>query len=161
VLLEIEQEVSSVADSASSTSSDLGATFNTRTVNNAVLVGSGETVVVGGLLDKSVTDSADKVPLLGDIPVIGALFRSTSKKVSKRNLMLFIRPTIIRDRDGYRQASSGQYNAFNDAQTKQRGKDGTEASLNDDLLHIYPQQDTAAFRRIGAAIDAFNLGGQP
>ncbi|MCV5977831.1 type II secretion system protein GspD, partial [Escherichia coli] len=88
-----------------STSSDLGATFNTRTVNNAVLVGSGETVVVGGLLDKTVTDTADKVPLLGDIPVIGALFRSDSKKVSKRNLMLFIRPTIIRDRDEYRQAS--------------------------------------------------------
>ncbi|MDU4315374.1 MAG: secretin N-terminal domain-containing protein [Klebsiella michiganensis] len=113
VLLEIEQEVSSVADAASSTSSDLGATFNTRTVNNAVLVGSGETVVVGGLLDKSVSDTADKVPLLGDIPVIGALFRSTSKKVSKRNLMLFIRPTVIRDRDEYRQASSGQYTAFN------------------------------------------------
>ncbi|MBN0596110.1 type II secretion system protein GspD, partial [Pseudomonas aeruginosa] len=92
-------------------SSDLGATFNTRTVNNAVLVGSGETVVVGGLLDNTVTDTADKVPLLGDIPVIGALFRSDSKKVSKRNLMLFIRPTIIRDRDEYRQASSGQYTA--------------------------------------------------
>ncbi len=142
VLLEIEQEVSSVADSASSTSSDLGATFNTRTVNNAVLVGSGETVVVGGLLDKSVTDSADKVPLLGDIPVIGALFRSDSKKVSKRNLMLFIRPTIIRDRDEYRRASSGQYTAFNDAQTKQRGKESSEASLSNDLLHIYPQQET-------------------
>ncbi len=147
VLLEIEQEVSSVADSASSTSSDLGATFNTRTVNNAVLVGSGETVVVGGLLDKTVTDTADKVPLLGDIPVIGALFRSDSKKVSKRNLMLFIRPTIIRDRDEYRQASSGQYTAFNNAQTKQRGKESSEASLSNDLLHIYPQQETQAFRQ--------------
>ncbi len=161
VLLEIEQEVSSVADSASSTSSDLGATFNTRTVNNAVLVGSGETVVVGGLLDKTVTDTADKVPLLGDIPVIGALFRSDSKKVSKRNLMLFIRPTIIRDRDEYRQASSGQYTAFNNAQTKQRGKESSEASLSNDLLHIYPQQETQAFRQVSAAIDAFNLGGRP
>lgn len=161
VLLEIEQEVSSVADSASSTSSDLGATFNTRTVNNAVLVGSGETVVVGGLLDKTVTDTADKVPLLGEIPVIGALFRSDSKKVSKRNLMLFIRPTIIRDRDEYRQASSGQYTAFNNAQTKQRGKESSEASLSNDLLHIYPQQETQAFRQVSAAIDAFNLGGRP
>lgn len=161
VLLEIEQEVSSVADSASSTSSDLGATFNTRTVNNAVLVGSGETVVVGGLLDKSVTDTADKVPLLGDIPVIGALFRSESKKVSKRNLMLFIRPTIIRDRDEYRQASSGQYTAFDNAQTKQRGKDSSEATLSNDLLHIYPKQETQAFRQVSAAIDAFNLGGRP
>ena len=159
VLLEIEQEVSSVADAASSTSSDLGATFNTRTVNNAVLVGSGETVVVGGLLDKSVSDTADKVPLLGDIPVIGALFRSTSKKVSKRNLMLFIRPTVIRDRDEYRQASSGQYTAFNDAQSKQRGKENNDAMLSNDLLEIYPRQDTAAFRQVSAAIDAFNLGG--
>ncbi len=160
VLLEIEQEVSSVAYLASSTSSDLGATFNTRTVNNAVLVGSGETVVVGGLLDKTVTDTADKVPLLGDILVIGALFRSDSKKVSKRNLMLFIRPTIIRDRDEYRQAF-GQYTAFNNAQTKQRGKESSEASLSNDLLHIYPQQETQAFRQVSAAIDAFNLGGRP
>ena len=146
VLLEIEQEVSS-------------ATFNTRTVNNAVLVGSCETVVVGGLLDKSVSDTADKVPLLGDIPVIGALFRSTSKKVSKRNLMLFIRPTVIRDRDEYRQASSGQYTAFNDAQSKQRGKENNDAMLSNDLLEIYPRQDTAAFRQVSAAIVAFNLGG--
>lgn len=113
VLLEIEQEVSSVADAASSSSADLGATFNTRTVNNAVLVGSGETVVVGGLLDKSVTDSVDKVPVLGDIPVLGYLFRSNSKKVSRRNLMLFIRPSIIRDRDQYRHASADKYHAFN------------------------------------------------
>lgn len=116
-------------------------------MNNAVLVGSGETVVVGGLLDKTVTDTADKVPLLGDIPVIGALFRSDSKKVSKRNLMLFIRPTIIRDRDEYRQASSGQYTAFNNAQTKQRGKESSEASLSNDLLHIYPQQETGLSAR--------------
>ena len=101
------------------------------------------------------------MPLLWHIPVIGALFRSDSKKVSKRNLMLFIRPTIIRDRDEYRQASSGQYTAFNNAQTKQRGKESSEASLSNDLLHIYPQQETQAFRQVSAAIDAFNLGGRP
>ncbi len=54
VLLEIEQEVSGVADTAVATTTDLGATFNTRTVTNAMLVGNGETVVVGGLLDKSI-----------------------------------------------------------------------------------------------------------
>ena len=101
------------------------------------------------------------IPVVKDIPVIGALFRSDSKKVSKRNLMLFIRPTIIRDRDEYRQASSGQYTAFNNAQTKQRGKESSEASLSNDLLHIYPQQETQAFRQVSAAIDAFNLGGRP
>ncbi|RDL28143.1 type II secretion system protein D (GspD) [Serratia fonticola] len=161
VLLEIEQEVSSVADAASSSSANLGATFNTRTVNNAVLVGSGETVVVGGLLDKTVRDSSDKVPVLGDIPVLGYLFRSNSKQVSKRNLMLFIRPSIIRDRDQYRQASSEKYQAFNQEQDHQRGKQGSEATLNNEVLKLPPDQNGATFRQVNAAISAFySTGGR-
>lgn len=155
VLLEIEQEVSSVADAASSSSADLGATFNTRTVNNAVLVGSGETVVVGGLLDKSVTDSVDKVPVLGDIPVLGYLFRSNSKKVSRRNLMLFIRPSIIRDRDQYRHASADKYHAFNQEQIQQRGHQDNPATLNNDVLKLPPDQNGATFLKVRAAISAF------
>ncbi|HBM3236654.1 TPA: type II secretion system secretin GspD [Klebsiella michiganensis] len=155
VLLEIEQEVSSVADAASSSSADLGATFNTRTVNNAVLVGSGETVVVGGLLDKSVTDSVDKVPVLGDIPVLGYLFRSNSKKVSRRNLMLFIRPSIIRDRDQYRHASADKYHAFNQEQIQQRGHQENPATLNNDVLKLPPDQNGATFLKVRAAISAF------
>lgn len=92
--------------------------------------------------------------------MIGALFRSDSKKVSKRNLMLFIRRPSFAIAMVPR-ASSGQYTAFNNAQTKQRGKESSEASLSNDLLHIYPQQETRAFRRVSAAIDAFNLGGRP
>lgn len=57
-------------------------------------------------------------------------------------------------------ASSGQYTAFNNAQTKQRGKESSEASLSNDLLHIYPQQETR-LSAVSAAIDAFNLGGRP
>lgn len=155
VLLEIEQEVSSVADAASSSSADLGATFNTRTVNNAVLVGSGETVVVGGLLDKSVTDSVYKVPVLGDIPVLGYLFRSNSKKVSRRNLMLFIRPSIIRDRDQYRHASADKYHAFNQEQIQQRGHQDNPATLNNDVLKLPPDQNGATFLKVRAAISAF------
>ncbi|MFV9079865.1 secretin N-terminal domain-containing protein, partial [Serratia fonticola] len=161
VLLEIEQEVSSVADAASSSSANLGATFNTRTVNNAVLVGSGETVVVGGLLDKTVRDSSDKVPVLGDIPVLGYLFRSNSKQVSKRNLMLFIRPSIIRDRDQYRHASSEKYQAFNQEQDQQRGKQGSVATLNNEVLKLPPDQNGATFRQVNAAISAFySTGGR-
>ncbi|MBC3231167.1 type II secretion system secretin GspD [Serratia fonticola] len=161
VLLEIEQEVSSVADAASSSSANLGATFNTRTVNNAVLVGSGETVVVGGLLDKTVRDSSDKVPVLGDIPVLGYLFRSNSKQVSKRNLMLFIRPSIIRDRDQYRHASSEKYQAFNQEQDQQRGKQGSAATLNNEVLKLPPDQNGATFRQVNAAISAFySTGGR-
>jgi len=155
VQLEIEQEVSSVADSASGNNASLGPTFNTRTVNNAVLVGSGETVVVGGLLDKTVNDSASKVPLLGDIPVLGYLFRSNSQQVSKRNLMLFIRPTIIRDRDDFRNASSDKYQAFSKEQEQLRGKETRGVTLNNDVLRLPPDQNGSTFRQVNAAISAF------
>lgn len=112
VLLEIQQEVSSVADAASSSSTELGATFNTRTVQNAVLVKSGETVVLGGLLDDATQETVYKVPLLGDIPLLGYLFRSNSTQKTKRNLMVFIRPTILRDPVTYSGISNTKYNLF-------------------------------------------------
>lgn len=116
VLLEIEQEVSSVDSSSNST---LGPTFNMRTIQNAVLVKTGETVVLGGLLDDSSKEQVSKVPLLGDIPLFGQLFRYTSTEKAKRNLMVFIRPTIIRDDDVYRSLSKEKYTRYRDDQ-KQR-----------------------------------------
>ncbi|EOP6672740.1 type II secretion system protein GspD, partial [Escherichia coli] len=155
VLLEIEQEVSGVADTAVATTTDLGATFNTRTVTNAMLVGNGETVVVGGLLDKSIRGSESKVPLLGDIPVLGHLFRAKSEQTAKRNLMLFIRPTIIRERDGFRHASAEKYQSFNQEQVQSRGKETTALTLNEEQLRLSPDQDDTAFRKVKAAIAAF------
>lgn len=155
VLLEIEQEVSSVADSGSSSSSELGATFNTRTVNNAVLVSSGETVVVGGLLDKSSRETADKVPLLGDIPVLGYLFRSNSRQVSKRNLMLFIRPSIIRDRSQYQNASSEKYHAFSEEQQQQRDVKHGKGMLSNDLLRLPSTGNPYTFRQVQSSIVTF------
>lgn len=121
VLMEIEQEVSSV-DNSSGTSSTLGPTFNTRTIQNAVLVKSGETVVLGGLIDDNTKEQVSKVPLLGDIPLLGQLFRYTSTDKSKRNLMVFIRPTIIRDDDVYRSLSAEKYSAFRDLQQQRIDK---------------------------------------
>ncbi|MEQ9879941.1 type II secretion system secretin GspD [Pectobacterium aroidearum] len=160
VLLEIEQEVSSVADAASSSSTNLGATFNTRTVNNAVLVSSGETVVVGGLLDKSTNESASKVPLLGDIPVLGYLFRSNSTETKKRNLMLFIRPSIIRDRSQYQSASASKYHSFNAEEEKQREANGGKANLLDnDLLRLPEGGNAYTFRQVQSSIVAFYPAG--
>lgn len=160
VLLEIEQEVSSVADSASSSSSNLGATFNTRTVNNAVLVSSGETVVVGGLLDKSTNESASKVPLLGDIPVLGYLFRSNSTETKKRNLMLFIRPSIIRDRSQYQSASASKYHSFSAEENKQRNVSNGEGGLLDnDLLRLPEGGNAYTFRQVQSSIVAFYPAG--
>lgn len=120
VLMEIEQEVSSV--DASTTSSSLGPTFNTRTVQNAVLVKSGETVVLGGLMDDASKQEVSKVPLLGDIPLVGQLFRYTSNEKSKRNLMVFIRPTIIRDDEIYRSLSRDKYNGYRQMQKERSDK---------------------------------------
>ncbi|RYC42905.1 type II secretion system protein GspD [Pectobacterium zantedeschiae] len=160
VLLEIEQEVSSVADAASSSSTNLGATFNTRTVNNAVLVSSGETVVVGGLLDKSTNESASKVPLLGDIPVLGYLFRSNSQETKKRNLMLFIRPSIIRDRSQYQSASASKYHSFSAEEEKQREANGGKANLLDnDLLRLPEGGNAYTFRQVQSSIVAFYPAG--
>ncbi len=120
VLLEIEQEVSSV-DSASA-SSDLGATFNVRTIKNTVLVKSGETVVLGGLLDEKTNEVVSKVPLLGDIPVLGELFKSTKTDKSKRNLMVFIRPQILRDPITYTGISNAKYSMFRAEQLDRASK---------------------------------------
>lgn len=140
VLMEIEQEVSSVASStstdSSSSSSDLGSTFNTRTVKNAVLVKSGETVVLGGLLSNNTSESVYKVPLLGDIPILGYLFRYNSTSTSKQNLMVFIRPTILRDPLTYTGVSSSKYNLFRAEQLNQ-GEDALLPSVERPVLPAY------------------------
>ncbi|WP_293747371.1 type II secretion system secretin GspD [uncultured Paraglaciecola sp.] len=92
VQLLIEQEVSSVSGA---TSVDI--LINKREIKTSVIVDDGGTIVLGGLIDEDVQESVSKVPLLGDIPLLGHLFKSTSTSVRKRNLMVFIRPTIIRD----------------------------------------------------------------
>ena len=120
VLLEIEQEVSSV-DSASA-NSELGSTFNVRTIKNTVLVKSGETVVLGGLLDEKTNEVVSKVPLLGDIPVLGELFKSTKTDKTKRNLMVFIRPVILRDPVTYSGISNAKYSMFRAEQLDRASK---------------------------------------
>ncbi|AJJ23315.1 type II secretion system secretin GspD [Yersinia enterocolitica] len=151
VLLEIEQEVSSVAEKAPGGTGDLGATFNTRMVKNAVMVGSNNIVVVGGLLDSTSHDVTSKVPLLGDIPGIGFLFRSTSQKMVKRNLMLFIRPTIIREQGDYVDASKKKLDKFQQEQDIDRTTNGQRINenLNKTLSNGYSlstlQNDISAF----------------
>jgi general secretion pathway protein D len=81
-----------------------------REIKTTVLADNGATVVLGGLIDEDVQQSESKVPLLGDIPVLGALFRSTSSTKRKRNLMIFIKPTIMRDDGLLSEVSQRKYN---------------------------------------------------
>lgn len=94
IKLNIEQEVSSVAASAVAASDII---TNRRAVRTNVLVEDGQIIALGGLIDDQFIDSTQKVPLLGDIPVVGNLFKSTSKQKTKQNLVIFIYPRILRD----------------------------------------------------------------
>jgi general secretion pathway protein D len=79
-------------------------------------VADGEIIVLGGLLDDNERRTIEKVPLLGDIPLIGELFRSRGKSRVKTNLMVFIRPTILRSRDDARNFSSNRYDYIRERQ---------------------------------------------
>ncbi|WP_169741418.1 type II secretion system secretin GspD [Endozoicomonas numazuensis] len=124
VKLAITQEVSGVNGTTS-----VDVTFSKREVKTSVLARSGDTIVIGGLLDEDVQESVSKVPLLGDIPFIGALFRSTSSEVKKRNLMVFLRPTIIRD-DNILTSISGKKYSYMRARQLDRRDQGVELMPN-------------------------------
>ncbi|WP_157032598.1 type II secretion system secretin GspD [Erwinia typographi] len=156
VFLKIEQEVSSVAESSTASSENLGATFNTRTLNNSVLVGSGETVVVGGLLDTTLSDVEQKVPVLGDIPYLGKLFSTTSKKKIKRNLILFIRPTIIRDGSQFRDLSSKKFNDHQDHQPSRNEQQALPVELIE-LKNADGKREQ--FKQVSTLIAAFQQSG--
>jgi general secretion pathway protein D len=92
IKLVIYQEVSSVAAPSAA-----GPITNMRAIETNVLVDDGSIVVLGGLVQDSVTSSVEKVPILGDIPLLGHLFRFESRKQQKTNLMVFLRPFVVRD----------------------------------------------------------------
>ena len=93
IKMEISQEVSNLASS----STTAGPTTNKRTIDTTVLVEDGQTLVLGGLIDDAVQEKEERVPGLGDIPFIGALFSYKTTQKVKQNLMVFIHPTILRD----------------------------------------------------------------
>ena len=93
VRLDIEQEVSNVLGANGA----VDVRFAKRQLNTSVMVEDGKMLVLGGLIDERALESESKVPFLGDIPILGYLFKSTSTQVEKKNLMVFIKPTIIRD----------------------------------------------------------------
>ncbi|WP_052750235.1 type II secretion system secretin GspD [Arsukibacterium sp. MJ3] len=113
VLLTIEQEVSSIGGA---TAVDI--TINKREIKTTVMTDDGATVVLGGLIDEDVQESESKVPILGDIPLLGHLFKSTSVTKRKRNLMVFIKATIVRDGSAISGISKQKYNYIRAEQLK-------------------------------------------
>ncbi len=115
IKLELEQEVSSVNATSVTGASDI--TTSTRSINTTVLVEDGQTLVLGGLNDDMITDVIEKVPLLGDIPVVGRLFQYKSKTKSKKNLVIFLHPVILRDAETANRISSSKYDELRTRRT--------------------------------------------
>ena len=107
VKLEIYQEVSSVQ--ASSINSATGLITNKRSIQTNVLVEDGGIVVLGGLLQDEYSNNQEKVPLLGDIPLFGNLFKTESRARKKTNLMVFLRPVVVRDSAATEKLSLDRY----------------------------------------------------
>ena len=114
VRLQIFQEVSSIADS----SGVAGVITNKRSVESTVLVNDGQIIVIGGLIQDSVSDGVSKVPGLGDIPLIGGLFRYNTRSRTKTNLMVFLRPTVLRDAQSSESLTSSRYDYIRGEQVK-------------------------------------------
>ena len=118
IKLEIEQEISNVSNKPVPGASDI--VTNKRSIKTTVMVDDKQLIVLGGLLDDNLSESVQKVPLLGDLPVLGNLFKSRRTDKVKRNLMVFMQPSILRDAAYTNAVSAGKYNFIRGLQTQIR-----------------------------------------
>jgi general secretion pathway protein D len=132
IKLFIRQEVSSIFRPVTAQSSDL--ITNKREVETTVMVNDGEIIVLGGLIEEGDQVSLDKVPLLGDIPILGRAFQSEGKSKRRTNLMVFMRPTIVKNSNDLRAVTDRKYN-FMQAKQVQIAPSGN--SSLDRLLQEY------------------------
>ncbi len=109
IRMAIFQESSSLSLDVAPGTTNAGPTTNKRSIESNVVVDDGQILVLGGLIEDRYIDSRSKVPLLGDIPYLGALFRSESREKKRTNLMVFLRPVVMRDADTANRLSLDRY----------------------------------------------------
>ncbi|RZJ30660.1 MAG: type II secretion system protein GspD [Brevundimonas sp.] len=132
ITLHLRQEVSSINGVLTNSASDL--VLNKRELETTLVVDDGDIAVAGGLLDQNDRLAIDKVPGLGDMPVIGALFRSTSRQRGRTNLMVFLRPTIVRSTADAQQLAADRWGYMRD---QQLANDPTREPSLDEMLREY------------------------
>ena len=132
IKLFLHQQVSSIAGPVSSDNSDL--ILNKREVETTLTVDDGQIAVIGGLLDDNERRTIEKIPVLGDIPALGALFRSKARTRAKTNLMVFIRPTILRTPEDSRRVTEQRYGYL---RLQQGEQDPTREPTIDQLVRDY------------------------
>jgi len=132
VKLFLRQEVSSVAGPVSSRNSDL--ILNKRSFETVLTVDDGEILAIGGLLNDDERKTIERIPLLSDIPLLGELFKSRSRSRAKTNLMVFIRPTILRSREDNAALTARRYGYVRDVQLR---RNPNEEPAIDTLVRDY------------------------
>ena len=132
ITLHLRQEVSSINGVLTNSASDL--VLNKRELETTLVVDDGDIAVAGGLLDQNDRLSVDKIPGLGDVPLIGGLFRSTSRQRGRTNLMVFLRPTIIRSQADAQQLTADRWGYMRDQQLL---NDPTREPSLDEMLRDY------------------------
>jgi general secretion pathway protein D len=138
ITMQIRQEVSSVAGPVSRTSNEL--IINKREITTTVSVDDGEIIALGGLIDDNERRTLEKVPLLGDIPLLGNFFRSRSANRARTNLMVFLRPTIVRTAADAARLAGERYeymNAADAASSMARNRPAGTPSMLDELVRDY------------------------
>ena len=121
VRLEIAQEVSQIAPGTSGAADII---TNKRSLTTHVMVDDNQMIVLGGLIDDQMVETADKVPGLGDIPGLGRLFRYDTASLQKRNLMVFLRPVIVRDSAVAESLTHAKYSYIRDRQVAEQNRHG-------------------------------------
>ncbi len=134
IKLEVSQEVSSVSTGATNAADII---TNKRSLKTAVMVDDGQVVVLGGLIDDDLQESDQRVPILGDIPVLGWLFSHKRTTKVKRNLMVFLRPVILRDETQTALVSGEKYNYIRARQMEVRERG--VALMNDNVSPVLPE----------------------
>ena len=143
IKLNLRQEVSSIAGPVSGRSSDL--ILNKREIETVITVDDGEIVGIGGLLDDNERRTIEKIPFLGDLPAIGNLFKSKSRSRAKTNLMVFIRPTILRSTADARAMTERRYGYIRGMQYQQNpNEEPTIDELVREYLGVVPPDPAAA-----------------
>ena len=130
IKLDIQQEVSSLSGPITAGSAEI--VTNKRAIETVVMVEDNQTIVLGGLIDDDIQESVRKIPLLGDIPLIGKAFRQEQTTISKKNLVVFLKPTIIRNSEDMQALTNTKYEYLR-AQEMLRDKKG-KTSPDLDLL---------------------------
>ncbi|MBI3155646.1 MAG: type II secretion system protein GspD, partial [Burkholderiales bacterium] len=120
VKMTIFQEQSSVKDTAAVGTSNAGPSTTKRSIESTVVVDDGQILVLGGLIEDRFVENRSKVPLLGDIPGVGALFRSESRERRRTNLMVFLRPVVMRDQTTTDRVSLDRYEQLRGQQQAQQ-----------------------------------------